>query len=66
MARAEGARALGLGDRLGSLEGGERADLMLLDLGRPHLRPRHDVWSTPRRMRHSVRTYGKRSSTGGS
>ena len=47
MARAEGAGTLGLGDRLGSLEGGKRADLMLLDVGRPLLCPRHDVWPTP-------------------
>ncbi|KUJ58906.1 amidohydrolase [Streptomyces sp. NPDC093228] len=45
MATADGARALGLGDLLGSLETGKRADLIVLDLGGPHLRPRHDPWS---------------------
>jgi 5-methylthioadenosine/S-adenosylhomocysteine deaminase len=46
MATIEGARALGPGDHLGSLEVGKRADLIVLDLGGPHLRPRHDPWST--------------------
>ncbi|MGW0584138.1 amidohydrolase, partial [Streptomyces sp. NPDC002920] len=46
MATIEGARALGLADRLGSLEAGKRADLIVLDLGGPHLRPAHDPWST--------------------
>ncbi|MDX6328938.1 MAG: 5-methylthioadenosine/S-adenosylhomocysteine deaminase [Streptomycetaceae bacterium] len=45
MATIESARALGLGDRLGSIEPGKRADLVVLDLGRPHLTPRHDPWS---------------------
>lgn len=45
MATIEGARALGLGDHLGSLEPGMRADLIVLDLGGPHPRPRHDPWS---------------------
>ena len=39
----EGARALGLGDQIGSVEVGKRADLVLLDLQAPHLTPVHDV-----------------------
>ncbi|MGX1911687.1 amidohydrolase [Streptomyces phaeochromogenes] len=46
MATIEGARALGLDAHLGSLETGKRADLIVLDLGGPHLAPRHDPWST--------------------
>ncbi|SMF22842.1 amidohydrolase [Streptomyces sp. Amel2xC10] len=53
MATIEGARALGLGDRLGSLEVGKRADLVVLDLAAPHLRPAHDPWSTLAYAAHS-------------
>lgn len=42
-ATIEGARALGLGDHIGSVEVGKRADLVLLDLTAPHLTPVHDV-----------------------
>lgn len=45
MATVESARALGLGGQLGSLEPGKRADLIVIDLARPHLTPRHDPWS---------------------
>lgn len=45
MATIESARALGLDARLGSLEPGKRADLLVLDLARPHLTPRHNPWS---------------------
>ncbi|MFJ9160925.1 amidohydrolase [Streptomyces griseoviridis] len=46
MATIEGARALGLGEHLGSLEAGKRADLIVLGLDGPHLLPRHDPFST--------------------
>ncbi|GIL34812.1 amidohydrolase family protein [Phycicoccus sp. DTK01] len=42
-ATMDGARALGLGDVVGSVEVGKRADLVLLDLEKPHLTPVHDV-----------------------
>jgi len=40
-----GARALGLGDLVGCLEVGKRADMILLDLNFPHLQPVHDLVS---------------------
>jgi len=46
MATVEGARALGLGGLLGSLEAGKRADLVVVELSGAHLRPLHDPWST--------------------
>lgn len=54
MATIEGARALGLGEQLGSLEAGKRADLVVLDLDAPHLRPLHDPWSTLAYAAHSA------------
>jgi len=42
-ATIEGARALGMGDVIGSVEVGKRADLVLVDLEAPHLTPVHDV-----------------------
>ncbi|WP_449350097.1 amidohydrolase [Streptomyces shaanxiensis] len=54
MATVEGARALGLAEHLGSLERGKRADLIVLDLNAPHLRPLHDPWSTLAYAAHSA------------
>lgn len=45
MATLEAARVLGLEDRLGSLEVGKRADIIILDLDVPHLVPVYDITS---------------------
>jgi len=42
MATAGGAAAIGLGDRLGRLAPGMLADVVLIDMRRPHLTPMHD------------------------
>jgi len=42
LAMRGGARALGLGDRIGALEPGRRADIILIDLQGLHCRPLHD------------------------
>jgi 5-methylthioadenosine/S-adenosylhomocysteine deaminase len=39
MATTEAARAIGLGDRIGSLEQGKQADLIIIDTHQPHLVP---------------------------
>jgi 5-methylthioadenosine/S-adenosylhomocysteine deaminase len=45
MATREGARALGLGAEIGTLEAGKKADIVLLNFDQPHLTPRHNVVS---------------------
>lgn len=46
MVTIEGARAMRRGDDLGSLEAGKLADVVLVDLERPHMRPAADLAST--------------------
>ncbi|MEW5980974.1 MAG: 5'-deoxyadenosine deaminase [Acidobacteriota bacterium] len=45
MATREGARALGLLNEVGSIEPGKRADLIVVDLTRPHVAPAPDPYS---------------------
>jgi 5-methylthioadenosine/S-adenosylhomocysteine deaminase len=45
-ATREGARALGLGEKTGSLEPGKRADVVVLDPRTAHTEPFEDVYST--------------------
>jgi 5-methylthioadenosine/S-adenosylhomocysteine deaminase len=45
MATIEGARALGMGEEVGSLEAGKKADVIVVDLDRPHLTPLYNPYS---------------------
>lgn len=43
MATINGARALGLTDEIGTIEVGKKADLILIDVEKPHLYPHNDL-----------------------
>ncbi len=45
MATILGAEALGLGDKTGSIRKGKAADLIMLDLDKPHLTPIYNIFS---------------------
>jgi 5-methylthioadenosine/S-adenosylhomocysteine deaminase len=46
MATLDGAKALGLERDVGSLEKGKKADIVLIDLLKPHLKPLHDIYAS--------------------
>ncbi|MFI7317297.1 amidohydrolase [Streptomyces venezuelae] len=52
-ATLQSARAVGLGDEIGSLAAGRRADLVLVDMTGPHTQPVHDLAAT---LVHSARS----------
>ncbi|QXM06183.1 amidohydrolase [Crassaminicella indica] len=45
IATINGAKALGIDDKVGSIEIGKCADIILIDLNKPHLCPRHNLIS---------------------
>lgn len=45
MATIKGAEVLGLGEKIGSLEEGKKADIIIIDLEKPHLYPKADLIS---------------------
>ena len=45
MATIMGARALGMDHKIGSIEKGKKADVIILDLSRPHAKPLYNVYS---------------------
>lgn len=45
MATIEGAKALGLESRIGSIQSGKQADLIIIDTDKPHLTPLFDPYS---------------------
>lgn len=45
MATIEGARVLGIDSEVGSLEEGKKADIIIIDINKPHLCPMHNIYS---------------------
>jgi 5-methylthioadenosine/S-adenosylhomocysteine deaminase len=45
MATVEGAKALGMGDIIGSIEEGKKADIIVVDIHKPHLTPMYHPYS---------------------
>jgi 5-methylthioadenosine/S-adenosylhomocysteine deaminase len=45
MATINGAKALGLKNSIGSIEVGKKADIILIDLSKPHLKPLHNIYA---------------------
>jgi 5-methylthioadenosine/S-adenosylhomocysteine deaminase len=43
MATRNGAKVLGMEDEVGQLKAGMKADIILLDFNKPHLKPLHDI-----------------------
>ena len=51
MVTIDAARAVGLADSIGSIETGKKADIILVDMEKPHLYP---LWMEPVRMVYEV------------
>ncbi len=45
LATVDGARVLGMEDQIGSLETGKKADIIILDLEKPHAHPLYNIYS---------------------
>lgn len=43
MATTYGAKAIGQGDKFGTIEEGKQADMIIIDFNKPHLKPLHNV-----------------------
>ena len=46
VATINGAKALGLRENVGSLQIGKKADIVLIDLSKPHLKPLHNIYAS--------------------